>query len=234
MKKKGEDWRAPDAIGSMPPGTNECRLLAELHTEIGIYYTFKIARYGATPLGVDWSCAASQDRRFLHLLQLCDFSRPRSLNDVGCGYGALLSYLERCHGDAAVDYLGTELSEEMVRHAEHLWGNRPRTQFLISRTIPRVADYCIASGIFNVKLEQPVDAWEYYIARTLDDMHRCSRLGFAVNFIAEVAEGDSEPTGLYRISTERWFKYCSVELVSEVELVVDEGLREFTLLVRKN
>ena len=232
--KQGEDRRTPDAIGSLPPGTDECGLLAKLHTEIAIYYTFKIARYGATPLGVDWSCAASQDRRFLQLLRLCDFSCSRSLNDVGCGYGALLSYLARCHADAAVDYLGTDLSEEMVRHAEHLWRNRTRTQFLISRTIPRVADYCIASGIFNVKLEQPVDAWEYYIARTLDDMHRCSRLGFAVNFVAEAAEGDSGAKGLYRSATEPWIKYCSVELESKVELVVDEGLGEFTLLVRKN
>ena len=231
--KKGEYRRAPDAIGSMSPDTNECRLLAELHTGIGIYYTFKIATHGATPRGVDWSCAASQDRRFLQLLRLCDFSRPRSLNDVGCGYGALLSYLARCHADAAVDYLGTELSEEMIRHAEHLWRKRAQTQFLVSRTIPRVADYCVASGIFNVKLEQPVDAWEYFIARTLDDMHGCSRLGFAVNFMAEVAEGDALPTGLYRTSAERWIEYCSVELESEVELVADDELGEFTLLVRK-
>ena len=232
--KKSEFRRALDASGFMIPDTNECQLLAELHTGIGTYYTFKIARHGATPLGVDWSCAASQDRRFLQLLRLCDFSRPRSLNDVGCGYGALLSYLARYHVDIAVDYLGTELSEEMVRHAERLWQNRARTQFLVSRTIPRVADYCVASGIFNVKLEQPVDAWEYFIARTLDDMHRCSRLGFAVNFMAEVAEGDASPMELYRTSAERWIEYCSVELESEAELIADDGLGEFTLLVRKH
>ncbi len=231
--KKGDYRRALDTNGSMSPDTNDRRLLAELHTGIGTYYTFKIARYGATPLGVDWSCAASQDRRFLQLLRLCDFSCPRSLNDVGCGYGALLSYLARCHVDAAVDYLGTELSEEMVRHAERLWRDRAQTQFLVSRAIPRVADYCIASGIFNVKLGQPLDAWEYYIARTLYDMHRCSRFGFAVNFMSDVAEADTSPMELYRTSTERWIEYCSVELESEVELVADDGLSEFTLLIRK-
>ena len=223
-----------DLFGALPQGADEHRLLAELHTDVAIYYTFKIARYGATPQGVDWSCAESQDRRFRHLLLLCDFSAPRSLNDVGCGYGAMLSYLDRFHGAASVDYLGTDLSESMVRRAEALWQDRPKVQFQMSRTIARVADYSIASGIFNVKLRQPVDAWEFYIAQTLKEMKTHSRLGFAVNFVTAAAEAELGPTELYCAPTDRWIGYCAHELDSKVDLIKDDDLGEFTLLVRNS
>jgi hypothetical protein len=48
----------------------------------------KIRKFGATPLGVDWTCVSTQQLPFVQLLKLCDTS-PASLNDLGCGYGAI-------------------------------------------------------------------------------------------------------------------------------------------------
>ena len=82
-------------------------------------------------------------------------SQPFSLNDIGCGYGALLSYLKKRHRRASIDYLGVDLSAAMITHAKRLFGDRPLTTFEAACHGTRVADYSVASGIFNVKLDQP-------------------------------------------------------------------------------
>jgi SAM-dependent methyltransferase len=206
--------------------------LAEVYSNIAAYYTQKILRYGATPLGVDWSCVPTQQLRFVQLLRLCNFTSPFSLNDLGCGYGALLSYLADNHSNAAVDYVGIDLSPAMIRRARRHWRNHGRTKFIVAHTSPRIADYSVASGIFNVKLDQPIERWEHFIATTLSDMKACSRHGFAVNFKVPCSLADTPPSGLYRTSAEPWICYCKQELGLSVELITDYGLREFTLLVR--
>ena len=56
---------------------------------VSAYYSGTLQRFGAMPLGVDWPNRLNQELRLVQLLKVCDLSAPRSLNDVGCGYGAL-------------------------------------------------------------------------------------------------------------------------------------------------
>jgi len=60
---------------------------------VGRYYSEKIVEHGPTAKGVDWRDETSQELRFEQLLKVCDESRPFTLNDYGCGYGALATYL---------------------------------------------------------------------------------------------------------------------------------------------
>jgi SAM-dependent methyltransferase len=214
----------------MPAGPD--RRLAGVYESIAGYYSAKVARYGATPLGVDWSCVPTQELRFVQLLKACDFSTPFSLNDLGCGYGALLAYLARRHAGTQIDYLGIDLSPAMIQRARRLWRHGARADFVVANGSPRSADYSIASGIFNVKLDQPIDLWERFIAATLQQLRATSRLGFAVNFIAVEAPGQAVRPGLYRVSPAPWIAFCETALGSAVELLEGYGLREFTLLVR--
>jgi SAM-dependent methyltransferase len=196
------------------------------------YYTARVSKYGATPLGVDWNCIATQELRFVQLLKICSFTEPFSLNDIGCGYGALLAYLAKRHADVEIDYFGVDVSAAMISHAGQLYSDRPSTRFSVARTCSRVADYSIGSGIFNVQLNQDFEAWEYYIGQTLLDMKASSRLGFSVNFMLPEASPDVPREMLYRASPERWIKFCEDFLDCRVETVANYGLREFTLLVR--
>ena len=91
--------------------------LEPVRARIEAYYGDKVARHGATPRGVDWTCVPTQELRFVQLLSLCDFSRPFSLNDLGCGYGALTGFISLFHPQAEVDYLGVDLSRAMIRRA---------------------------------------------------------------------------------------------------------------------
>ena len=132
---------------------------------------------------MDWSSAATQQLRFLQLLRLCDFSAPFSLNDFGCGYGSLLDWLRERHPQASVDYLGIDVSRKMVEAARRLWAGTPHAAFRTARRSPRQADYSVASGVFNVKLDAPREDWEAVVRATLADLAATSRRGFAVNFL---------------------------------------------------
>lgn len=204
----------------------------ELHADIGQYYSQKIQRHGPTPLGVDWPCQPTQELRFIQLLRLCDFKAPFSLNDVGCGYGALLAFLAKRHRGKKVDYLGIDLSPAMIAEARQLWKKRGETEFLVSSLPSRKADYSVASGIFNVKLDHPEALWVRFIEQTLASMRSHSHRGFAVNLLAPLAEGVPGQKELYRAAAPFWAQYCERALDSKVEVLMDYGMREYTLLVR--
>ena len=198
---------------------------------IARYYSGKLARHGATPRGVDWTCAASQALRFDRLLQVIELP-TFSLNDIGCGYGALLGHLDACRGDTSVDYLGVDLSKAMVESAIDLWRHRPGAAFAEAPCALRRADYSVASGIFNVNLDQPLDRWEGFVERTLVDMADASRVGLAVNFMRLRRSSTAYPSPLYRTSPRRWRDFLAT-LGWRTRLIEGYGLGEFTLLATR-
>ena len=202
-----------------------------IYSEIERYYTEKALRHVPTALGVDWSCVPTQELRFVQLLRVCDFDGPLSINDLGCGYGGLLAFLAMRFRGKPVDYLGIDLSPAMISQAHQLWAKRPQTKFAVGSTLPRVADYTIASGIFNVKLHQPVALWAQYVQTTLAQMHDCSKRGFAVNFLAPPTANVKCVPELYRAAPDTWRDYCIQAFGAHVTVLADYGMPEYTLLV---
>jgi SAM-dependent methyltransferase len=231
--------------------------LAQCREATSRYYSERLAAHGPVPLGVDWSCEPTQQLRFVQLLKLRGAKRKFSLNDLGCGYGALLAYLDRRHASANIDYLGTDISEAMIAEARKLWAGRTATRFEVGHASSREADFSVASGIFNVRMNLPPEDWTACIADTLDGMHATSRLGFAVNFLtpapapptvtvtvtvtASVTASSGLPaqhaqptqTALYRAPPATWATYCEQRFGWRVEVLCGYGMREYTLLVRK-
>jgi SAM-dependent methyltransferase len=207
-----------------------------VYSDVEAYYGARVAKYGATPRGVDWSCQATQSLRFVQLLRICDFAAPFMLNDVGCGYGALCAFLDLRYPDSRVDYLGVDLSRAMVSRARRRFRRADR-RFAVGKASPRLADYSVASGVMNVNVGHSRAVWEDFIAAMLQDMRRTSRRGFSVNFISDVVAASEAPdnspaTRLYRTSPERWIPYCENVLGCSVETLDNYGMREFTLLLR--
>lgn len=205
---------------------------AGLYQDIERYYTRKILTHGPTPAGVDWPCMPTQELRFVQLLKLCDTSAPFSLNDLGCGYGALLALLARRYRGCRIDYLGVDLSAAMIDQARQLWAGRARTQFSVGSQPARQADYTLASGIFNVKLAQPRRQWARFVRATLGQMRMASRRGFAVNFLAPPPRGSPDVPELYRVAPGVWRRHCEQAFGAQVTVLKDYGMREYTLLVR--
>lgn len=205
--------------------------LSAVRAEVDRYYSDRLGRHGATPLGVGWTCLPTQELRFVQVARLFDFSKSFSLNDVGCGYGALLGYLRRRHKKASINYLGLDLSQAMIDQARRQWKTVDSARFALSGRACRRADYCVASGIFNVKLGHDRSTWDEFIGETLAEMYANSRLAMAVNFLAEDKTLDEIPE-LYRCRPAGWIDYCR-QLGAAVELRDSYGMPEFTLLLRR-
>jgi SAM-dependent methyltransferase len=220
------DARRRHLVSTRPPE------LDRVFRSVETYYTGKLVEYGATPMGVDWSCQATQWLRFVHLLKVCDFGTTFSLNDLGCGYGELAAFLHQRYPQASIDYLGIDLSPAMVQRARRRHRRDAATRFTVGRTCKRQADYTVASGIMNVMLGYPVPLWEGFLRDILVEMHDGSLRAFAVNFCS--SPRSDVPSGqLYCSDPGPWVRYCEDELGCSVEIVRDYGLREFTLLARK-
>jgi SAM-dependent methyltransferase len=226
------------SLAAQADGTNTepgSETLSGVFADVEAYYGARVAKYGATPRGVDWSCQATQNLRFVQLLKICDLSAPFALNDVGCGYGALCAYLAMRHPDVRIDYLGVDLSRAMISRARRRFQN-PDRRFAIGKASPRIADYSVASGIMNVNVGRSRAVWEDFVATMLRDMRRTSRRGFSVNFVAETATAGtavaSAAVSLYRTGPGPWVRYCEQELGCAVETLSEYGMREFTLLAR--
>jgi SAM-dependent methyltransferase len=199
----------------------------EIRSRVDRYYSGKFAEHGPSHWGVDWNSTESQELRFEQLLRVADLSRPFSINDYGCGYGALAGYLEAkgCN----FSYGGFDLSPDMVAHAaEHY----QRHSFTTDLSAMEPADYALASGIFNVKVGVDDERWDAYVRETLDALARLSTRGFAFNMLTSYSDPEYMRPDLYYADPCRYFDLCKRDFSRQIALLHDYGLYEFTILVR--
>ena len=197
------------------------------------YYSAKIRTYGPNHHAVDWNSRESQELRFDQLLKIVDSAgEPFSLNDYGCGYGALLDYVAARYD--TFQYAGCDLSAEMVARArERPPGGEPY-RFTTEDSELTPADYAVASGLFNVKLDVEPDAWHTYVLAHLEKLNALGRSGFAFNLLTSYADADRMRSDLYYGDPCWFFDHCKRKFSRDVALLHDYGLYEFTIIVRKN
>lgn len=204
----------------------------DILAEVADYYSSKLAQHGETPRGVDWNGEESQTLRFAQLTKIIQQSSGFSLNDLGCGYGALFEYLNSFGRDFI--YNGCDVSGDMVRAAQARYANNPNTRFEVAAEPSETADYGIASGIFNVRLGRSDAEWHGYLEATLDVLNRASSRGFAFNCLTSYSDSDKMRDYLYYADPCALFDLCKRRFSRHVVLLHDYGLYEFTILVRKN
>lgn len=204
----------------------------ELLTEVADYYSGKLAQHGETPRGVDWNGEESQALRFQQLCRLIDAQRQFSLNDLGCGYGALYDFLAGRY--SGFSYSGIDVSQNMIQSAEQRHRGMSQARFILASEPDVVADYGIASGIFNVRLNRSDAEWREYLEATLNILERTSRLGFSFNCLTSYSDADKMRGYLYYADPCALFDLCKRRYSRNVALLHDYGLYEFTILVRKS
>lgn len=191
------------------------------------YYSEKILTHGSIPQGVDWNTKDGQETRFEQLLKICDSNSFFSINDLGCGYGALYEYLT--HRKYDIHYVGYDVSEAMLNAASNKFGN---AEFILSDKCQKKLDYTIASGIFNVKLTTSNSDWETYLLLILDNMFSMSNKGFAFNALSQYSDPEYRRQDLFYADPLFLFDYCKKKFSKNIALLHDYNLFEFTILVR--
>jgi SAM-dependent methyltransferase len=194
------------------------------------YYTGKFELHGATAKGVDWNSKESQQLRFEQLLRVVDPSASFSLNDYGCGYGALADFLTLKGYEFR--YVGFDVSATMRVHAEQTHADDLRIAFVENESGLMPADYTVSSGIFNVKLDVTDRAWGPYVEETIGRIAALSRRGFAFNMLTSYSDAELMRPDLFYGDPRHFFDLCKTRYSRNVALLHDYGLYEFTVVVR--
>jgi hypothetical protein len=103
----------------------------------------------------------------------------------------------------------------------------------VGRESQRVADYAVASGIFNVALDSDRIVWQDHVLRTLDLINSATAKGFAFNCLTSYSDKSKMRPHLYYGDPNFLLQYCMQNYSAQASLLNDYGLYEFTICVKK-
>lgn len=197
---------------------------------VAAYYSSKLALHGATPQGVDWNGQQSHDLRHRQFLRLLD-DADASVLDLGCGFGDFLRFLRmQGHGGP---FIGYDVAPNMIAEALRLHGEADDRQWRVGAMPVERADFAVASGIFNVKGDVPVETWVRYVHDTIDVLAQAGRRGFAFNVLSLSSDPERRVAHLYYADAAEMLSCCLRRYGRSVALLQDYGLYEFTVIVRR-
>lgn len=208
------------------------RFAADFVARTRAYYRDKFAEHGSTPKGVDWNGADSQLRQFEQLLKLLPGAGGTfSVNDFGCGYGALAELLlDRWNG---IRYRGYDVNDEMIAAARQRYHGRADVSFEVADRPLAVADFGVASGVFTLRLGRCDEQCLADTLRSLDFIDQTSEHGFAFNCLTSYSDAAKMRDHLYYPDPCVLFDACKRRYARNVALLHDYDLYAFTVLVRK-
>lgn len=199
--------------------------------KISEFYTKSFLLHGATPQGVGWKDVKSQDLRFEQLCKVIskqDEKRGITINDFGCGYGAMFKYLNDRFQIRR--YYGYDICSDIIKAAKEN-NTYKNAVFIISPKVTHTADYSFISGTFTVKLATSTKIWTNYVKNTLIDISKKSRKGFAFNALTIYTDWASKDA--YYADPIHFFTFCKQFISKYVSLINDYPLFEWTILVKK-
>jgi SAM-dependent methyltransferase len=199
--------------------------------EVHSFWSKLITEAGPTPAGVDWPDTRRQIIRFRELCRLLPADgQSFSVLDYGCGYGALVTYLQL--NGFACEYFGFDISEEMIDTARRVHPGL-EDRFRSHLAVDESFDFVVLSGAFNRKQAVDLRAWENFVWNTIDILDRMSRKGFGFNVLSGWRDPRRKEDFLYYGDPieylQRVWTYSP-----NIAIFHDYDLWDFTILVRKD
>jgi len=198
---------------------------------IGAIYDIRFEQNGSKPPAVLWRDEQGQKLRFRILADMLRNERePFSVNDLGCGYGALYEYLTKALKLPVSMYYGYDLSETMTDQADRAYPGAT-TFFTQSAVATNWADYSFVSGTYNLSNDVDDDEWFDYVRASLFDLWEKTRKGLAFNMLDR--RQFAANTGLYYANLEDFMDFCRTHLSPNVRVINDYPLVEWTIVVTR-
>jgi len=198
------------------------------------HYEEALARHGDSPQGVDWSGKASQELRFQILSEIADLN-GRSVHEVGCGLGHFVDFLDANAIWCA--YVGSDISAKMIERARQ---RLPQIQLYVADILDDDAntppdwlraDYVMASGIFNVMLDNDRGVWHDFVEAMVTRMLDLADKGIAFNLLTSYV--DCENPDLFYLPPGDMLDFCIHDMGHHVVIRHDYPLWEYTVYVYK-
>ncbi len=208
------------------------RELTDALAGVEALYTANLAEHGITSASVGWPDADAQRLRFDKLAYVIELDAPQdevTVNDWGCGYGAMFRYLDERPDVRLGGYTGYDISADMLDAARGFVDD-PRARWVQGAHVTETADFTFVSGTFNVRLDAGDEAWTRYIEETLLELGARSRRGLAFNLLT--THVDWRKDDLFYADPTHFFTFCRENLSRYVTLLHDYPLYEWTIAVR--
>jgi SAM-dependent methyltransferase len=201
---------------------------------IDLFYQQRLKENGPGSKGVGWKDDFAQKIRFEQLIKVIQKNTAFTINDLGCGVGDLVFFLNEKEG-YDFKYFGYDVLEEMITNAKKIQANTSYTSFFqISQLNDlQIADYTVASGIFNARHGISDEHWKSHILETIKFMNLKSKKGFAFNALTSYSDKHLMVDELFYADPLWLFDYCKRNFSRHVALLHDYGIYDFTILVRK-
>jgi SAM-dependent methyltransferase len=154
-----------------------------------------------------------------------------SVLDLGCGPGLLVPYLEERFGSGVADYLGIDISGDLIRHATGLFPARAfMVRDILREPLPEQAwDYTIINGVLTAKYEWAFERMESFASEFLRSAWAATKRGLSFNVMSPYV--DWTRSDLFHWPVERAMAFCVENLSRHVNVLADYGLYEYTVQV---
>jgi SAM-dependent methyltransferase len=193
-------------------------------------YTDNLKEHGISSESVGWPNKQDHALRFEKLFQGVDLTTVRSLNDLGCGYGAVLDYLS-LSGKYLENYFAYDISQDMLDSIDIQRYKQTNIKKFLGSGLSAPADFSIASGIFNVRFSETEELWLNYTKKMLCNLNENSLQGFSFNLLSTYV--DFKRDHLFYGDPLFFFDYCKKNFSRYVSLHHDYPLYEWTVVVKK-
>ena len=160
-------------------------MYAALERKLKSAYKDRLAALGPTPKGVFWRNQSTQIARFDALLDLVTTvtsAANTSIADIGCGYGAMLEFLQKTPRYQRFHYIGVDINRAMISSCKQRFPKQKQL-FFIGKQPPLPVDFCVFSGTFNLCHTMDTSLWQHYIFANLQSCWQRSRYGLALNLL---------------------------------------------------
>lgn len=198
------------------------------------FFRGEFAAHGESAEGVGWNSTFAQEVRFAQLMKVVEPGESWTLLEFGCGYGHLVDYLD-ANSFRPERYIGVDIVHESLDAAKKRFAGRENLDWRLDANDAPRTDYLVASGVFNIKLDESYEDWTGYVLENLNNFYKWTKKGFAVNFLTKYSDEDrmAARPDLYYADPCFLFDYCKRRLSRNVALLHDYEIYDFTLIVRK-
>ena len=196
-------------------------------------YEWSINKYGPIHRAAAWRDGKRQQRRFdiFAGLLACDTNRDNiTINDLGCGYGAMFNTYKNLPQFNNGRYFGYDISRAMINAAK-IKIKDPRAYFFLTHEATHNADYSFVSGTYNMKMAADEDKWLKYIEQSIRQLWSKTKISMGFNML-NICSPHREST-LYYADPNYFLDFCQKNLKGTVRMIDLLHPNEFVIFIRR-
>lgn len=189
--------------------------------------------YGSDPKAVAWRDRERQLRRFhifSGLFETVSVDSGFSVNDLGCGYGAMFEAYRDLPAFMNARYYGYDISTGMLREARANISD-PRATWIHSHEATHDADFSFVSGTYNLNMNADDDIWCQYVKQNLLQLWSKTRVALGFNMLS--AHATKRQKTLYYADPDHFLAFCRTHMGVQVRLVERLAPEEFVVFVMR-